>query len=137
MTVSVRGETEQPGAFRQVLTFQDGKVIAADIKDGGGADSAPGPHELFDASLAACKALTAHWYAKQRNFPLERVTTVIEREDAHEKDKDSPKYCLTVSMTFHGHLSDEQRARLLDVAGRCPVHKLMTSVEVMITTKAG
>lgn len=129
----VRGETEQAGAFRTTLTFDHaGFVLHADTKDDGGADTAPDPHDLFDASVAACKALTAHWYARQRKFPLERVSTVLERDASREREG---HYALTVSMTFHGPLTEEQRARLLDVAGRCPVHKLMTTTEVTITTQ--
>lgn len=131
MSVIVKGETEKAGAFRTVLSF-DKHGLFADTKDEGGGDTAPSPHDLFDASVAACKALTAHWYARKRDFPLERVSTVLERDDSKEREG---LYALTVSMTFHGPLSDEQRARLLDVASRCPVHKLMTTTEVVITTK--
>jgi len=131
MDVIVKGETEKAGAFRTVLNF-DAHTIFSDTKDDGGGATAPSPHDLFDASVAACKALTAHWYARQRNFPLERVSTVLERDASKEREG---HYALTVSMTFHGPLTEEQRARLLDVAGRCPVHKLMTTTEVTITTK--
>ncbi len=136
MSLTLKSETETVGAFRQVLHFdKNGHTLFADsAKDGGGGETAPGPHELFDASLAACKALTAHWYARQRNFPLERVTTVLERDDSKEREG---HYGLTITVQFHGPLTDEQRARLLDVIGRCPVHKLMTTTEVTITTKAG
>jgi putative redox protein len=132
---TIHAETEKVGAFRQVLHFdQAGHTIFSDsAKDGGGGETAPGPHDLFDASLAACKALTAHWYAKQRNYRLERVTAVLERDDSKEREG---QYGLTVTLQFHGPLTDEQRARLLDVVGRCPVHKLMTTVDVTITTKA-
>lgn len=135
MTTTVKTETEQVGAFRQVLHFdQGGHVTYADTaKDGGGGETAPSPHDLFDAALAGCKALTAHWYARQRGYPLERVTAVIDRDDSKEREG---HYGLTVTMQFLGpQLTDEQRAKLLDVAGRCPVHKLMTSVEVTITTR--
>ena len=114
-----------------MLNF-DSHTIFSDTKDDGGGATAPSPHDLFDASVAACKALTAHWYAKKRDFPLERVSTVLERHDSKEREG---VYGLTVSMTFHGPLTEEQRARLLDVASRCPVHKLMTTTEVVITTK--
>lgn len=129
----VKGETEQSGAFRTTLTFEHGgHVLHADTRDDGGGGTAPDPHDLFDASVAACKALTAHWYARQRKFPLERVSTVLERDASREREG---HYGLTVSMTFHGPLTDEQRNRLLEVAGKCPVHKLMTTVEVNITTR--
>jgi putative redox protein len=133
--MTIRSQTETAGAFRQVIHVdQGGHTLFADsLKTGGGGETAPGAHDLFDASLAACKALTSHWYAKQRNFPLERVTAVVERDDSKERDG---VYGLTVTLEFFGPLTDEQKARLLDVAGRCPVHKLMTSVDVQVTTLA-
>ncbi len=58
-------ETETAGAFAQVIRVGE-HTFRADVgPDLGGAGSAPGPHDLFDASLAACKTLTAHWYARR------------------------------------------------------------------------
>ncbi len=133
MVTVVKTETERVGAFRQVLHVdRGGHVLHADMADEGGGGTAPGPHDLFDASLAACKALTAHWYARRRNFPLERITAVVERDDAREREG---QYGLTVTLQLIGpELTPEQRARLVDVVGRCPVHKLMTSVDIAITT---
>ncbi len=132
--LSIRAQTETNGSIRQRIEI-GAHAIAADLTvAGGGTDTAPDPHGLFDASLVACKALTAHWYAKQRNFPLERVTSVLERDDSQERQG---KYVLSVKLTFHGPLSDEQRAKLLDVTTRCPIHKLMTGVEVTINTLMG
>lgn len=133
--MTIRSSTETAGVFRQVLNFDAGHVLHADSnKEGGGGETAPGAHDYFDASLAACKALTAHWYAKQRGFPLERVSVECVRDDAHERDKEAPWYGLTLKLEFHGPLTQEQRERLHDVVGRCPVHKLMTSVDVRVTT---
>lgn len=132
--MTIRSSTEAAGAFRQVLHFDAGHVVHADsAKEGGGGETAPSAHDLFDASLASCKALTAHWYAKQRGYPLERVTTEVSRDDSHERDKAEPWYGLTVKVKFEGPLTDEQRKRLFDVLERCPVHKLMTHTEVRIT----
>jgi putative redox protein len=131
---SIHAQTENIGSVRQRIDIAT-HTIAADLSVvGGGLDTAPDPHGLFDASLVACKALTAHWYAQQRNFPLERVTSSLERDDSQERQG---KYVLTVKLTFHGPLTDEQRAKLLDVTTRCPVHKLMTNVEVTINTLMG
>lgn len=97
----------------------------------GSTDSAPGPHDYFDAALAACKALTATWYARKKEMPLERVESRVERDDAAEREG---KYVLKVHLTFHGPLSDEQRTKLYNVVAACPVHKLMTTTDVVIET---
>ncbi|HEX5655645.1 MAG TPA: OsmC family protein, partial [Polyangiales bacterium] len=100
-------------------------------EENGGHDVGPTPHELFDASLAACKTTTAHWYAKRANMPLESVEVKIERDDSQERQG---VYKLNVSLTYHGPLTDEQRTKLHSAVTRCPLHKLMTTTEVIIET---
>ncbi|MBJ6763571.1 OsmC family protein [Myxococcaceae bacterium JPH2] len=130
--MSIDSQTEQPRAFRQVLQVE-GHTLHSDISAAqGGAGSAPTPHDFFDASLAACKALTASWYAKQHGMALERVETHVERDDSRERQG---VYVLKVRHTFHGNLSPEERARLHAAVARCPIHKLMTTTEVEIITE--
>ena len=125
-------ETERPGEFPQVLRVRGLHALHADVGAGSGStDSAPGPHDYFDAALAACKTLTATWYAKRNAIPLERVEAHIERDDTEERHG---VYVLRVRVAFHGPLTDEQRAKLYDVVARCPIHKLMTTVDVRIET---
>ncbi len=130
--MSIHIETEKVGSSKQLLHFDTGNMWPIE-EQGEGAQN-PGAHELFDASLAACKALTAHWYARQRKFPLERVSVEVTRDATHEQDKENPWYGLTLRIKFEGPLTPEQRARLYDVLERCPIHKLMTSTEVRVTT---
>ncbi|RYE84404.1 MAG: OsmC family peroxiredoxin [Myxococcales bacterium] len=95
----------------------------------GGADAGPDPHEYFDTALAACKNLTAVWYAKRNGIPLERVESHVERDDSKERQG---AYTLRLRQVFHGPLTEEQRAKLHAAVARCPIHKLMTSTEVTI-----
>lgn len=98
----------------------------------GGTDSAPDPHDLHDAALGSCKALTLMIYARQRGLPLESVDVRVNRDDSQERQG---IYRLAVELDLHGDLSDEQRQQLLRIADKCPVHKLMTSVEVQVETR--
>lgn len=124
--------TETAGAYPQVLSVRGQHTLRADVGEAdGSADGAPSPHDYFDAALAACKTLTATWYAKRNGIPLERVEAHVERDDREER---KGKYLLRVRMAFHGPLDEAQRKKLFDVVDRCPVHKLMTSVEVTIET---
>lgn len=124
-------ESERAGDYPQTLRVRE-HTLRADLSvSGGGTDSAPGPHDYFDAALAACKALTATWYAKRHNLPLERVETHIESDDADER---KGIYRLRVRVRFHGPLSEEQRASLTRAVAACPIHKLMTTSEVQIET---
>lgn len=124
-------ETETPNDFPQVLHVGP-HVLHADLKAAvGGHDSAPGPHDFFDAALAACKTLTTTLYARSHGIPLERVESHVERDDSKERQG---VYVLRVRLAFHGPMTDEQRQRLHDIAGRCPIHKLMTTTEIQIET---
>jgi putative redox protein len=98
----------------------------------GGAGSAPEPHDLFDAALGACKALTLALYAKQRGLPLEGLDVQLSRDDSQERQG---IYRLNVELSLHGALDDAQRQQLLRVADKCPVHKLMTSSDVQVSTQ--
>ena len=124
-------ETEQPNELRQVLHVRSHTFHADALAASGGADAAPGPHDYFDAALAACKAITVSMFAKRHGMALERVETHVERDDSEER---KGKYVLRVRLAFHGNLTGEERARLYDIASRCPVHKLMTTTDIVIET---
>ena len=128
---SVHCTTERPGGYRHRIEIRAHELHADTLAEQGGEDSSPGAHDLFDASLAACKALTAMWYAKKNGFPLERIESRVERDDSEER---SGRYKLLVRLAFHGPLTDEQRSRIYAAVARCPVSKLMTTSEVIIDT---
>ncbi len=98
----------------------------------GGEASGPEPHDLFDAAIGACKALTLMLYAKQKGMPLESLDVRVSRDDSEER---KGIYRLAVQLDLHGTLDEAQREQLLRIADKCPVHKLVTSSEVQITTQ--
>lgn len=129
--MEIRCETETASEMAQVVTVGEHRLRVDVPVDLFGKGSAPDPHDLFDAALAGCKATTAHWYAKTKGIPLERVEVRVERDASEER---KGLYVLRVHLAFHGPLTDEQRAKLHDVVGRCPIHKLMATTEVRIET---
>lgn len=129
--MTIFSRTETPNELAQVITIR-AHTLRADVSEAnGGHDLGPSPHDLFDASLAACKTTTAHWYARRANMPLERVECTIERDDSKEREG---IYKLTVNLSYHGPLTPEQRTKLHSAVTRCPLHKLMTTVDVQIET---
>lgn len=124
-------ETKTPNEFPQIVGIREHRIQVDLLPHEGGTDTGPGAHDLFDAALAACKTLTAMWYAKRNGIPLERVESHVERDDSEER---KGTYRLKVRLEFHGPLDDAQKKRLHDVVGRCPVHKLMTTSTVEIET---
>ncbi len=97
----------------------------------GGADSGPDAHDLYDAAVSACKALTLVWYARRKAIGLTDVRIVTERDSTEER---RGVYRLHSVLHLSGELSDAQRHELLTVAEKCPVHKLMTTITTQITT---
>ena len=100
--------------------------------DNGGEDLGVTPHELYDSALGACKALTTLWYARRKQMPLEDIRVTVERDDAEER---RGVYRLRVTLSLSGALTEAQRQELLTVAGKCPVHKLMTQATTEVSTE--
>ncbi len=122
---------DRTGKMRHIVRVRQ-HVLAVDESEAlGGEDTGPTPHELYDAAIGACKALTVLWYANRKRIPVEDIAVTVVRDDADER---TGTYRLHASLALTGALSDAQRAELLNVAGKCPVHKLMTQVTTEITT---
>ena len=106
--------------------------LASDLSvEEGGAGSGPSPHDLYDASLGACTALTVLWYAKHKNIPVEDIEVSVERDASQERNG---IYRLGAVLRLSGNLSAAQRQELLRAAEKCPIHKLMTDVTTEIST---
>jgi putative redox protein len=97
----------------------------------GGEDLGVTPHDLYDSALGACKALTVLWYAQRKNIPVEDVQVSVERDGSQERQG---IYRLRATLAVTGALTEAQRQELLAVAGKCPVHKLMTQVTTEVET---
>lgn len=118
------------GKYAQLLKA-DHHEIVADARTEPDFDTGFSPHDLYDSALAACKAITLMMYAETAHIPLDDVKVTIDRDSREES---SGKYRLHVTLTLVGQLDDSQRERLEKVAGKCPVHKLMTLAETSVTT---
>lgn len=115
------------------LTFTTDEPRAA-----GGDDAGPDPYALLLAALGSCISMTLHLYARRKQWPLETVTVRLRQNRIHAKDcqecTDNEGFIHRIerSVSFTGELSDEQRARLHEIAHKCPVHKTLTS-KIVIT----
>ncbi|WP_049629645.1 OsmC family protein [Cellvibrio sp. pealriver] len=124
-------EKDNSGIYRQKIRINNHELFADVKADVGGEDSAPDPHDLLDSSLAACTAITLTMFAKRRGMPLESVNIDVERDSSKEK---SGEYNLAMNIQFVGDLSDEQRAQLLGIVEKCPIHKLLSHATINIST---
>jgi putative redox protein len=129
MSITVTRDLSQP--MRHVVEIRDHEFAIDGSVEEGGSDSGPSPHDLYDAALISCKALTLVWYAKRKSIPLRDVQITVERDASAERQG---VYRLATTLHLGGELSEAQRQELLAVASKCPVHKLMTVVTTEITT---
>ena len=130
--MEVTATRDRAGKMRHVVSIRNHRVPVDEVPAVGGEDSGPTPHDLYDAALAACKAITMVWYANRKQIPLEDVEVRVERDDSGER---SGTYRLRASLVLGGPLTDAQRTELANVAGKCPVHKLMTQATTEVVTE--
>lgn len=129
--MSIELRKSDTGIYRQTIRIHQHTVFADVSKQLGGDDSAPDPHDLYDAALAACKAITVMMYAKRKQLPLEYIDILIERDNSREAQG---VYVLNVQLKLLGQLTDEQKSQLAAIADKCPIHKLMTAATTEVKT---
>lgn len=130
--MSVELTRDKTHELAQTVTIGHHSMIADATLTEGGDDAGPSPHDLYDAALGACKAITVLWYARKKGIPVDDVNTVVTRDDSQER---AGVYKLTATLQIRGTLSDAQLQELEAVAKKCPVHKLMTTVTTEIETQ--
>jgi putative redox protein len=115
-------------------------VLPADEPEGaGGTDTGPGPYDYVLAGLGACTAMTLRLYADRKAWPLERVAVRLRHSRIHAEDcadcetKVGLVDHIERAITVEGPLDAAQRARLQEIADKCPVHRTLTS-EIKIGT---
>ncbi|MES2885102.1 MAG: OsmC family protein [Pseudomonadota bacterium] len=106
-------------------------AFTADVSEAlGGDDLGPDPHDLLDASLGACTALTVLMVARRKQMPVEDIQVTITHTES------AGLYILNRQIKFIGPLSEEQRDYLLGIANKCPIHKAMQGRFEVVTVLA-
>jgi putative redox protein len=136
-TVVVR-ET-RVGTFQQEIAVGKHRFLADEPVKSGGLDTGPGPYDLLLAALGACTSMTVRLYADHKQIPLTRTRVRLRHEKLHATDcaecetKEGKIDRIDRQIAFEGELDAAQRARLLEIADKCPVHRTLKS-EVDIRT---
>lgn len=117
------------GPFAQVVRVADRHALLADEPIGIGNDTGPAPYDLLLAALGTCTSMTVRMYANRKGWPLEDVAVRLSHSKVHANDcaaceSDGGKVdVIERELVLVGPLDDQQRARLLEIADRCPVHR--------------
>ena len=137
--VTVR-ETGQ-GRLQQEIKAGAHRFLADEPVGTGGADSGPNPYDFLLAALGACTAMTVRLYAERKGLRLDRVAVRLRHAKVHAADcetcerKDAKVDRIERGIVLEGELDAQERARLLEIADKCPIHRTLTA-GVAIATSA-
>jgi putative redox protein len=121
VVVKSRGQkyTQEISAGRHLFTGDE-------PVDNGGEDLGPTPYQLLLSSLGTCTSITLQMYARRKDWPLEAVEVSVQGQRPRGAKAGEPEYNIGVTINLEGPLTPEQRDRLLEIAGRCPVKRTLT-----------
>jgi len=128
--------------FQQAIAAGPHRLYADEPADFGGGDTGPGPYDLLTAALGACTAMTIRMYARQKQWPLARVRVSLEHDKIHAQDcadcetKAGKVDRIERRIRLDGELDEAQRAKLMEIADKCPVHRTLHSEIVVVTEPA-
>lgn len=116
VTASTSKET-----YRTVIKARGHEIIADEPLNEGGQDLGPKPGEFLASALASCTGITLRMYADRKNWDLQETMIDVTIENFPKENRSS----WSMSIRLFGNLTQEQRERLLEIAGNCPVHKML------------
>ena len=127
--------------FAQKIEIGSHHLEADEPVSFGGTDRGASPYDLLLAALGSCTSMTIGLYARKRRWPLENITVSLRHskiyaadcEDCETREGKVDRIWRDIHLT--GALTDEQRAKLMEIANKCPVHQTLTS-EINIKTRA-
>ncbi len=128
----VRAKLNLAEGFRTRITAGKHMLIADEPKSAGGKDEGVSPYDLLLAALGACTAMTLKLYIERKKWPITDVEVLLTFDRIHiddcesctDEEKDGKKEIQHISRLIYvtGDVTEEQKERLLYIAGRCPVH---------------
>jgi putative redox protein len=127
-----------PKGFAQSITSGAHTLKADEPTKFGGTNTGPSPYGLVSAGLGACTSMTIRMYARRKGWPLDNVTVDVDHGKCHVSDRQNGDKIDRFTRNIHltGNLDADQRARLLEIADKCPVHKTLERTNEIITNLA-
>jgi uncharacterized OsmC-like protein len=103
-------------------------VLGDEPKSYGGTDRGLTPYQFLAAGLGACTSMTVRMYARRKGWPLDHISVDVTHDKVHAQDaeqRDATAGDLHPAITLEGKLTEDQRARLVEIADKCPVHRTL------------
>ena len=126
--------------YSQLLTTGSHAFVADEPEGAGGDDLGPSPYELLLWALGSCTAMTLLMYARRKGWDLAECSVHLTHDRVHAEDSEDSETgagrveLINRDISLRGKLTDEQKERLLEIAGRCPVHKTITGNPKIVDT---
>jgi len=133
-------EETRHGRLQQAIRLGKHRLLADEPVAQGGFDTGPGPYDLLLAALGTCTAMTLRLYAERKALPLGTVRVTLSHHKIHAEDCAECETGtglldeITREIELPGPLDPAQRARLMEIANKCPVHRTLES-EIIIRTR--
>jgi Predicted redox protein, regulator of disulfide bond formation len=128
--VVVRGNAN---GFLQEIVSGAHQLQADEPVNVGGSDAAPSPYDYLLIALGVCTSMTVGLYARRKQFPLDKITVSLRHSRIHAEDckecetKEGMLDRIDTEIELTGPLTTEQRAKLMEIAAKCPVHRTLKS----------
>jgi putative redox protein len=123
----LRVSEADPNGFLQDVQSGPHHLLADEPAAYGGTNKGLTPYGFLSAGLGACTSMTIRMYARRKGWPLTSVSVDVTHDKVHGQDAGTETKSKIDSfvrtITLQGDLDDSQRARLLEIADRCPVHQ--------------
>lgn len=126
------------GPYAQAIKSRMHEWVAGEPVELGGTDNGPTPYELLLSALGACTSITLEMYAARQGWPLEKVHVTLEhsKEERAGENDGKPVDMIDRIVRLEGSLNVVQRAKLIEIAEKCPVHRTLTN-QININTLLG
>lgn len=128
-----------PDGYLQDIQSGSHHVLADEPIKVGGTGQGFTPYGFLSAGLGACTSMTIRMYARRKGWPLDGVYVDVSQAKEHAVDATDPGAKIdhfTRVIALSGDLSSDQRARLLEIADKCPVHRTLERSNHVTTTLA-
>jgi putative redox protein len=123
--LNITAITELDKSHYKTKVYAGGHFIYSDEPESvGGSDEGMTPGALLLASLGSCTAITIRMYADRKAIPLDSIK--VELEICNEEQM-SAQTSINRKITLSGDLSGDQHSRLMEIADRCPIHKILSN----------
>lgn len=133
-------ERDREGLVQHISVDGRFELLADEPRSVGGSELGPTPYQYLSAALGACTSMTLRLYARRKSIDLSNVTVDVTHDKVHAAEADAAETgrskvdVFTRALTLEGEITEGQRARLLEIADLCPVHRTLER-SVVIETK--